>query len=158
MQSTIQIGNIVKAAAKDNMSAIALTDTGNMMASFHFVSSVLNHNKQAAIKNEIAEENGEQPTETILKPILGCEFHVCENHLDKSRKDNGYQIVLLAKTKKGYHNLAKMSSIAFVDGFYYVPRIDRNVIEKYKEDIIVLTGNTYGEVPNKILNLSLIHI
>ncbi len=153
LQSTIQIGNIVKAAAKDNMSAIALTDTGNMMASFHFVREILNHNKQASIKNELAEENGEEPSETILKPILGCEFNVCENHLDKSRKDNGYQIVLLAKTKKGYHNLAKMSSIAFVNGFYYVPRIDRKVIEEYKEDVIVLTGNTYGEVPNKILNV-----
>ncbi|MFY0630514.1 MAG: DNA polymerase III subunit alpha [Flavobacteriaceae bacterium] len=153
LQSTIQIGNIVKAAAKDNMSAIALTDTGNMMASFHFVSAILNHNKQAAAKNEISEENGDKPTETILKPILGCEFNVCEDHKDKSRKDNGYQIVLLAKTKKGYHNLAKMSSIAFVDGFYYVPRIDRKVIEQYKEDVIVLTGNTYGEVPNKILNV-----
>lgn len=63
------------------------------------------------------------------------------------------KVVLLAKNKKGYHNLAKMSSIAFVDGFYYVPRIDREIIEKYKEDIIVLTGNLYGEVPSKILNL-----
>ena len=153
LQSTIQIGNIVKAAAKDNMSAIALTDSGNMMASFHFVSAILKHNKQALAKNEISEENGETPKETILKPILGCEFNVCEDHLDKKRKDNGYQIVLLAKTKKGYHNLAKMSSIAFINGFYYVPRIDRKIIEQYKEDIIVLTGNTYGEVPNKILNV-----
>ncbi len=153
LQSTIQIGNLVKAAADDNMSAIALTDTANMMASFHFVSAILNHNKKAFAKNEISLENGEEPSETILKPILGCEFNVCEDHLDKSRKDNGYQIVLLAKTKKGYHNLAKISSIAFIDGFYYVPRIDKKIIEQYKEDIIVLTGNTYGEVPSKILNV-----
>lgn len=138
LQSTIQIGNIVNAAAKDNMSAVAMTDTGNMMAAFHFVSAVLNHNK-----------NSEKP----IKPIIGCEFNVCEDHTNKSQKDNGYQVVLLAKNKKGYHNLAKMSSIAFVDGFYYVPRIDREVIKKYKEDIIVLTGNLYGEVPSKILNL-----
>ena len=63
--------------------------------------------------------------------------------IKKIAKDNGYQVVLLAKNKKGYHNLAKMSSIAFVDGFYYVPRIDREIIKKYKEDIIVLTGNLY---------------
>ena len=138
LQSTIQIGNIVKAAAKDNMSAVAMTDTGNMMAAFHFVSAVLNHNKNA---------------ETPIKPIVGCEFNVCEDHTNKSQKDNGYQVVLLAKNKNGYHNLAKMSSIAFVDGFYYVPRIDREVIKKYKEDIIVLTGNLYGEVPSKILNV-----
>ena len=60
---------------------------------------------------------------------------------------------MLAKNEAGYHNLAKMSSIAFVDGFYYVPRIDRAIIEKYKKDVIVLTGNLYGEVPSKILNL-----
>ena len=138
LQSTIQVGNIVKAAADDNMSAVAMTDTGNMMAAFHFVSAVLNHNK-----------NSEQQ----LKPIVGCEFNVCENHKDKTQKDNGYQVVLLAKNKRGYHNLAKMSSIAFVDGFYYVPRIDKEIIKQYKEDVIALTGNLYGEVPSKILNV-----
>lgn len=153
LQSTIQIGNIVKTAAKDNMSAVALTDTGNMMAAFHFVSAVLNHNKAAKAKNKELEEQGETATETVLKPIVGCEFNICEDHTDKSKKDNGYQVVLLAKNKKGYHNLAKMSSIAFVDGFYYVPRIDKKIVEEYKEDIIVLTGNLYGEVPSKILNI-----
>lgn len=138
LQSTMQISQIVAAAASDNMPAVAMTDTANMMAAFHFVAAILNHNKTA---------------ETPIKPIVGCEFNVCEDHKNKSVKDNGYQIVLLAKNKKGYHNLAKMSSIAFVDGFYYVPRIDREIIKKYKEDIIVLTGNLYGEVPSKILNL-----
>jgi DNA polymerase-3 subunit alpha len=88
-----------------------------------------------------------------ITPIIGCEFQVCEDHTNKSQKDNGYQIVMLAKNKNGYLNLAKMSSIAFVDGKYYVPRIDKKVIEKYKEDIIVLTGNLYGEVPSKVLNV-----
>ena len=60
---------------------------------------------------------------------------------------------MLAKNKRGYHNLAKMASIAYVDGFYYVPRIDRKVVEKYKEDVIVLSGNLFGEIPNKILNV-----
>jgi DNA polymerase-3 subunit alpha len=46
-----------------------------------------------------------------------------------------------------------MSSIAYTDGFYYVPRIDRKIVEKYKEDIIVLSGNLYGEIPSKILNV-----
>lgn len=153
LQSTIQIGGLVAAAAKNNMSGVALTDSGNMMAAFHFVRAVANHNKKAKEANDQAIEKGEQPTETILKPIVGCEFNVCEDHTDKSRKDNGYQIVILAKNKNGYHNLAKMSSTAFVDGFYYVPRIDKKIIAQYKEDLIVLTGNTYGEVPNKILNI-----
>ena len=49
--------------------------------------------------------------------------------------------------------MAKMSSIAYTEGFYYVPRIDKKVIEQYKEDIIVLSGNLYGEIPSKILNI-----
>ncbi|CAM1351228.1 DNA polymerase III subunit alpha [Tenacibaculum crassostreae] len=153
LQSTIQIGNIVNAAAKDNMSAVAMTDTGNMMAAFHFVQAVLGHNKAAEAANQEAIEKGEAPTQSILKPIVGCEFNICEDHTNKNQKDNGYQVVLLAKNKNGYHNLAKMSSIAFVDGFYYVPRIDKKIVEQYKEDIIVLTGNLYGEVPSKILNV-----
>src|SRR5690606_38488202 len=69
------------------------------------------------------------------------------------QKDNGYQVVFLAKNKKGYHNLAKMASIAYTDGFYYVPRIDRKIVEQYKSDIIVLSGNLDGEIPSKILNV-----
>ncbi|WNM19917.1 DNA polymerase III subunit alpha [Flavobacterium capsici] len=153
LQSTISVQDLVKAAVKNKMPAVAITDIGNMMGAFHFVRDVLYHNKSAETKNKIAIENGEEPTETVLKPIVGCEFYVCENHKDKSRKDNGYQIVLLAKNKKGYHNLAKMSSIAFTEGFYYVPRIDKEVIQKYKEDIIVLSGSLYGEIPNKLLNI-----
>ncbi|WP_281324365.1 DNA polymerase III subunit alpha [Flavobacterium sp. IMCC34518] len=153
LQSTIGIGNIVSVTAQNKMPAVAMTDTGNMMGAFHFVSAVMNHNKAASAKNKALVESGEEPTETEIKPIVGCEFNICENHLDKTKKDNGYQIVLLAKNKKGYHNLAKMASIAYTEGFYYVPRIDRNIVEKYKEDIMVLSGNLYGEIPSKILNI-----
>ena len=130
-----------------------MTDTGNMMGAFHFVSAVMNHNKAASTKNKSLVESGEEPTETEIKPIVGCEFNICDNHFDKTKKDNGYQVVLLAKNKKGYHNLAKMASIAYTEGFYYVPRIDRVIVEKYKEDIMVLSGNLYGEIPSKILNI-----
>jgi DNA polymerase-3 subunit alpha len=153
LQSTISIKDLVNAAAKNNMPAVALTDHANMMGAFHFVKEVGTYNKGVKAKNEAAAANGEPAAARELKAIVGCEFFVCEDHKDKSRKDNGYQVVLLAKNKKGYHNLAKMSSIAYTDGFYYVPRIDKEVIKKYKEDIIVLTGNLYGEVPGKILNV-----
>lgn len=153
LQSTIAVNDLVSASAKFNMPAVAITDTGNMMGAFHFVSAIMNHNKAAKAKIEAAIEAGEVPTETEIKPIVGCEFNICDDHKDKTKKDNGYQVVLLAKNKKGYHNLAKMSSIAYTDGFYYVPRIDRKIIEQYKEDIIVLSGNLYGEIPSKILNV-----
>ncbi|MFA5555481.1 MAG: DNA polymerase III subunit alpha [Flavobacteriaceae bacterium] len=153
LQSTISVSALVAATAKNKMKAVAMTDIGNMMGAFQFVSKIEAHNKSVKAKNAEIEENGGVPTEVFIKPIVGCQLFVCENHLDKSRKDNGYQVVFLAKNKKGYHNLAKMSSIAYTKGFYYVPRIDRSIIEQYKEDIIVLSGNLYGEIPSKILNI-----
>src|SRR6056297_943888 len=153
LQSTINIKSLVKAAADNDMPAVALTDHANMMGAFHFVKEIGSHNKAVREKNKVAIENGEEATAKEITPIVGCEFFVCEDHTNKNVKDYGYQIVLLAKNKNGYHNLAKMSSIAYTNGFYYVPRIDKKVIQQYKEDIIVLTGNLYGEVPGKILNV-----
>jgi DNA polymerase-3 subunit alpha len=143
LQSTMSVQDLIAVAAKQNMPAVALTDHANMMGAFHFVNAAKAH------KKSLSEEEADR----FVKPIIGCEFFVCENHLDRSHKDNGYQIVMLAKTKKGYYNLSKMSSIAFTKGFYYVPRIDKKIIQEYKEDIIVLSGNLYGEVPSKILNV-----
>ncbi|MEH6682311.1 MAG: DNA polymerase III subunit alpha [Sediminicola sp.] len=153
LQSTINIKDLVSAAAKDKMPAVALTDHANMMGAFHFVKEVKAQNAAIKAKNAEAVAKGEPATEQEIKPILGCEFFVCEDHRNKNVKDYGYQIVLLAKNKNGYHNLAKMSSLAYTDGFYYVPRIDKEIVARYKEDIIVLTGNLYGEVPGKILNV-----
>ncbi|MGA0895972.1 MAG: PHP domain-containing protein, partial [Flavobacteriaceae bacterium] len=140
LQATSRINQLVEAAAADHMPALALTDHGNLMGAFHFIKAINSHNANT-------EESFH------IKPIVGCEFYVCEDHQDKTRRDDGFQIVLIAKNKAGYHNLAKLTSAAYVNGFYYVPRIDRNLVEKYKENLIVLTGNTYGEVPSKILNV-----
>ena len=152
LQSTIAIKDLVNAAAQDQMPAVALTDHGNMMGAFHFVKEVSNYNKALKAKLE-SDETADLDKTPFIKAIVGCEFNVCENHLDKNRKDNGYQIVFLAKTKKGYHNLAKLASLAYTEGFYYMPRIDKQLIKQYKEDLIVLTGNLYGEVPSKLLNV-----
>lgn len=143
LQSTTEVNALVQRAVKDNARGVAMTDSGNMMAAFHFVRAVHKHNKTV-------KEGGDQKP---LIPIVGCEFNVCKDHKDDTIKDNGYQVVLLAKNKAGYHNLAKMSSIAYVDGFYYVPRIDKTVIEEYKENVIALTGGINGEIPQLILNV-----
>ena len=140
LQATSRINQLVEAAAADHLPALALTDHGNLMGAFHFIKAINSHNANT-------EESFH------IKPIVGCEFYVCEDHQDKTRRDDGYQIVFIAKNKAGYHNLAKLTSAAYVNGFYYVPRIDRNLVEKHKENLIVLTGNTYGEVPSKILNV-----
>ncbi|MDA0774356.1 MAG: DNA polymerase III subunit alpha [Bacteroidetes bacterium] len=141
LQATSRISQLVSAAAKDQMPALALTDHGNLMGAFHFVKAIKNHN------NNLAE--GQQP----IKPIIGCEFYVCDDHTDRTRRDDGYQIVLLAKNKNGYKNLSKMTSLAYTKGFYYVPRIDKEIVKQYHQDLIALTGNLYGEVPSKILNV-----
>lgn len=153
LQSTIDVTGLVNKAAELNMPAVALTDTGNMMAAFHFEKAVSGYNKGIKAAREKAIADGEEFTKQEILPIIGCEFNVCKNLEDKSQKDNGYQVVFLAKNKNGYQNLIKLASIAYTKGMYYVPRIDKRVIEQYKEDLIVLTGNLYGEVPNMILNI-----
>ena len=141
LHSTSHIQSLVDQAHEFNMNAISLTDKGNLMGAFHFIKAIKNHN-----------ENLDSNT-TEIKPVIGCEFNVCEDCDDKSRRDDGFQIVFIAKNKNGYHNLSKMSSLAYTSGFYYVPRIDKKIVQKYKEDLIVLSGNLYGEVSSKILNL-----
>jgi len=153
LQSTIDVKSLVKAAHELNMPAVALTDTGNMMAAFHFEKAVGELNKNIAEERKSAEEKGEEYTKKELIPIIGCEFNICRDRKDKSTKDNGYQVVLLAKNKKGYHNLIKLASIAFTEGFYYVPRIDKEDVLQFKEDLIVLSGNLYGEIPSLLLNV-----
>jgi DNA polymerase-3 subunit alpha len=148
LQSTTSIQALVDATAQDGMPAVAITDHANMMGAFHFLKAVKAHNQKVADQ----DQENESPLLPI-KPIIGCEFFVCENHTNKNFKDYGHQIVFLAKTKKGYHNLAKLSSLAYTDGFYYVPRIDRELVKQYKEDLIVLSGNLYGEIPSKVLNV-----
>lgn len=143
LQSTASTKDLVQAAIADKMPAVAITDSGNMMGAFHFTKAVNDYNKSL----------GEDEQRKQLKAIVGCEFFVCEDHTDRTHKDNGYQVVFLAKNKEGYHNLAKMASIAYTHGFYYVPRIDKKVVEQYKDHLIVLTGSLYGEVASKILNI-----
>ncbi|MBC6368907.1 DNA polymerase III subunit alpha [Algoriphagus sp. AK58] len=132
LQATSEIPAIVSRAKALGMSAIAMTDHGNMMGAFHFV------------KEAMGKE---------LKPILGCEFYLCRDRKNKANKDDGYQTVLIAKNKAGYHNLAKLASYANIEGFYYVPRIDKEVLVQYKGDLIATTGGLWGEIPYLILNV-----
>ena len=140
LQSTTRISQLVDATIRYKMPAVAITDHANLMGAFHFI-------------NYTERRNNDLDEDQKIKPIIGCEFFVCDDHNDKSHRDDGYQIVFLAKNKKGYHNLAKMSSIAHTQGFYYVPRIDKKIIENHKDNLIVLSGNTYGEIPSKILRI-----
>lgn len=132
LQATSDVKELVARAKELEMPAVALTDHGNMMGAFQFVGSALKEG---------------------IKPIVGCEFFVCKDRNNKTQKDNGYQVVLLAKNKNGYRNLCKLSSLSYIEGFYYVPRIDKDLILEYKEDLIALSGGIRGEVPDLILNV-----
>lgn len=132
LQATSEIPSLINLAKEMNMPAIAMTDHGNMMGAFHFV--------RAALASEI-------------KPIIGCEFNLTRDRNNKSTKDDGFQTVLLAKNKKGYHNLAKLASYANIQGYYYLPRIDKELLLQYKGDLIATTGGLWGEIPYLILNV-----
>ncbi|BAV94955.1 DNA polymerase III subunit alpha [Ichthyobacterium seriolicida] len=132
LQSTLSVSNLVDLAKRDNMSAIALTDYGNMFGAYSFLSE--------------SKKKG-------IKGILGCEMNICDNCQDKTKKDNGLSMVFLAKNKQGYHNLANLCTHSHVNGFYYVPRIDRPLVQKYKDNLIVLTGDIHSEIPFLILNV-----
>jgi len=132
LQSTSQIEDMVLAAKEMGMGAVAITDDCNMFGAFQFTRAAKLHG---------------------IKGILGCELNLCRDHANKSEKDNGSHIVILAKNKNGYHNLAKLSTKAHVDGFYYVPRIDRDLLLQYKEDLMVISGGLFAEIPSLLLNV-----
>lgn len=137
LQATPDVKSLVEKAVENEMSAVALTDLGNMFGAFKFVG--------AAMKAGI-------------KPIVGCEFFVAEERqklqFTKDNPDKRFQQVLIAKNKKGYQNLTKLSSIAYKEGNYGLyPRIDKELIEKYSEGLIALSGGLRGEIPHLILNV-----
>jgi len=154
LQSVSDVGDLVRKASDYNMPALALTDHGNMYATFLFWQAIEKQNKSIKAYNEAidkGEKTGEKKNE--LKCLIGCELFVNKDHKDKTKQDNGYSIPFLAKNKKGYENLSKLSSIGFTEGMYYVPRIDKNVLLHYKSDLICFTGSLQGEIPSLILNV-----
>ncbi len=137
LQATANVKNIVQKAKEYDMPAVALTDLGNMYGAFKFV--------REALANDI-------------KPILGCEYFVAEKRLKlkftKDDPDKRFNQVLLAKNKEGYLNLAKLSSYGYTEGLYGLyPRIDKELIAQYSENVIALSGGLSGEIPNLILNV-----
>jgi len=137
LQATPDVKSMVAKAKSLGMPALALTDLGNMYGAFKFV------------KEALAQE---------IKPIVGCEFYLAEERLKlkftKDNPDRRYNQVLIAKNKNGYHNLAKLSSLAFGEGLYGIyPRIDKALVSQYKQDLIAFTGGLNSEVPHLILNV-----
>lgn len=172
------IDALIDKAQKDKMPAIAVTDHGNMFGIKEFFNKVNKKNgkyqgivkdaqkalkalpapeartaeeqqKAAELESQIAAAQA-----SLFKPILGCECYCARNgRARKSEKEDrsGWHLIVLAKNLNGYKNLIKMVSLSWTEGFYGRPRIDKELLEKYHEDLIVCSACLGGEIPQHIL-------
>lgn len=125
-----KITDLISYAKELGMNSIAITDHGNMYGAVEFYQE--------------AQKQG-------IKPIIGCEVYLTQgSHLEKNQRGN-YHLILLAKNNTGYHNLMKICSAGQIDGFYYKPRIDKDVLRTHSEGIICLSACVAGEIPVSIL-------
>ncbi|MBQ8423319.1 MAG: DNA polymerase III subunit alpha [Coprobacter sp.] len=170
------VSALVDKAMADGMPGIAITDHGNMFGVKEFYNYIKKKNgklKDAikSIESKIADVKNDDPeresklaelqaelekakAKKPFKPIIGCEMYVARKRMqDKNGKEDqsGYHLIVLAKNEKGYHNLIKLVSKAWTEGFYMRPRTDRVELEKYKEGLIVASACLGGEVPQKIM-------
>ena len=133
LDGSCKIKELVAKAKELGMDSMAITDHGVMYGVIDFYRA--------------AREVG-------IKPIIGCEIYVAPNsRFDREQtggEDRYYHLVLLAENETGYHNLMKIVSKGFVDGFYYRPRVDKEVLREYHEGIIALSACLAGEVPRYI--------
>ncbi len=131
LDGAIRFEDLFETAKKFRMKALALTDHGNMFGVIEFY--------QMAIKQGI-------------KPIIGCEVYVApHSRFEKKGGEPGgegvYHLTLLVKNRTGYFNLIKLVSLAYLEGFYYKPRVDKQLLSQYNEGLIALSGCLKGEIP-----------
>ena len=129
-----RIKKLVEAAKDMGMPAIAITDHGNMYGAVEFYKA--------------AKAVG-------IKPIIGCEVYVAPRDRHEDFEINGvryYHLILLAENAAGYKNLVKLVSLASIEGMYYKPRVDKELLHKYHEGIIALSACIAGEIPQAVLN------
>jgi len=125
-----RIPQLVSRTAELGMSSIALTDHGNMYGAIDFYTT--------------AREAG-------IKPIIGCEVYVAETDRKSRETRNPYHLTLLAKNMEGYHNLLQLVTKSHTEGFYYKPRVDRELLQQYRGGLIALSGCANGELVRLIL-------
>ena len=172
LDGATKIPDLVNKSIADGANAVAVTDHGNMFAIkefFDFVSKKNNEFKEKINKlqkqaddNSLTEKDKAKVLEEIellrktkpFKPIFGCEVYVAANsRLSKKNKEDarGHHLILLAKNPTGYHNLIQLVSYSWIDGFYYDPRIDKDLLEKYHEGLICSSACLGGEIQQYII-------
>ncbi len=173
------IDKLISRAKELGMPGIALTDHGNMFGIKEFLAAVKKGNAKVydeikSIQRDIenleaeAERGKHQPEKLVelqqkiqehekklFKPIVGCETYIAKNsRFDRTDKEDrhNYHLILLAKNKEGYHNLVKLVSYGFTEGFYYKPRIDKELLRKHSKGLIASSACLGGEIPQAIMN------
>ena len=164
---------LVDKAIADGMPGLAITDHGNMFGIKEFYNYTKKKNgktndqiKATLQAAEEAKAQGDDATaqaktaeaeelkKKLLKPIFGCEMYVAKNSLHEKtdKSDKGRHLVVLAKNEKGYHNLIKIVSQGWTEGFYHHPRTDKEALYAHREGLIVCSACLGGEIPRLILS------
>ena len=127
-----KIPDLVNQAAKFNMSSLALTDHGNLYGAVEF--------------HQTCKKTG-------IKPIIGCEFYLAKNNLNEKNPSERtpYHLTALAINETGYKNLVTLVTTANLKGFYYKPRIDYDILSKYSDGIVILSGCPASDISKLIL-------
>ncbi|MCD8201405.1 MAG: DNA polymerase III subunit alpha [Clostridia bacterium] len=129
LDGACKISDLIKHCKNSGIDTVCITDHGNMYGTLAFA---------------------EAATQAGLKYIIGCEFYCVEDLTVKNSGEEREHLILLAKNKKGYHNLVKLNSIAFTDGFYYKPRIDYALLKEYSEGVICLSACIFGGISRRL--------
>ena len=134
LDGSCKIKELIDRAKELGMQSLAITDHGVMYGVIDFYKAAVNAG---------------------IKPIIGCEVYVApESRFDREAGGQGddryYHLVLLAENDTGYHNLMKIVSRGFTEGYYYKPRVDKELLEKYHEGIIALSACLAGEVARNV--------
>jgi len=133
LDGACEIGELTAEAARRGMSAVAVTDHGNLFAAANFYHQATTHG---------------------VKPIIGCEMYVApDNHKNRgSEAERSNHLVLLAENEDGYKNLIKLVSTGFLDGFYYKPRVDHELLAQHSKGLIALSACLRGEVADALVS------
>ena len=135
LDGACRLDALINTAKRHKMPALAITDHGSLFGAIDFYT--------------MAMANG-------IKPIIGCEFYIApESRFDKSShgiEGAAFHIVLLAKNETGYSNIIRLASIGYLEGFYYRPRIDHEVLRAHKDGLVCLSACMKGEVARAIIN------
>jgi len=129
LDGACKIDNLIQHCKANGIDTVCMTDHGNMYGTLQLA---------------------EKATVAGLKYIIGCEFYMTKDMHDKT-SNTAEHLILLAKNRKGYINLVQLDSMAFVDGFYYKPKIDYNVLKEHSEGVICLSACLAGGIPRRLL-------